>query len=634
MSRSARLLLIAAAWALPVAWVLVALSAGPSDGSVVWSSPLTSDERWGARLVVLETYGDTALEVGDEIETIGGVSVTDLLAGERTDDLAVGDQVSYGVRRAGEGLARDQEVTVTLVRYAAPEALRENVPVVVVALLTVLAGSVAFWLQPLAIATRAFLGASSLLPTALTSAPWGLGAVDVAGARGLWPHAVGEIACTLGVGLALLAACTLRAPRGWLRARPWVAPVAILAPFAGYAVWVGVTLARTDAGPAQTQALLSILAPSLVVAVPLAAAALALTISHARSREVRLAARLALLALVAGVAVRLLLVELPDRVGDGPILPWDVLLLLVAPPLLAGIVVALVGYRLEDVEPVVRRTVVQGAVAALVGTAFVVVASAVGRATDVPVGAILTGGVVALAVLPVGVALQRGFRRLVYGDHDLRRTVVAELRRLDATTAPSEALTETLTLLSRRLRLAYAGIETDRDEEPLLASVGEAPRPTPRDRGAGGRRHPPRVAAPRGGAGPRPVPARRPAACSRTSAARSAPWSRPCSPNRELQALPAGDSSPPARRSADGCGATSTTASAPRWPPWPCAWSRAEDLIASRPGAGRRGRRGRSPTWRATRSPRYADSSTACARPRSTSSAWSPPCGSGPPSTT
>ena len=57
---------------------------------MVWSSPLTSDERWGARLVVLETYGDTALEVGDEVETIGGVTVTDLLAGERTDDLAVG----------------------------------------------------------------------------------------------------------------------------------------------------------------------------------------------------------------------------------------------------------------------------------------------------------------------------------------------------------------------------------------------------------------------------------------------------------------------------------------------------------------------------------------------------------------
>src|SRR5688500_19441388 len=50
-----------------------------------------------------------------------------------------------------------------------------------------------------------------------------------------------------------------------------------------------------------------------------------------------------------------------------------------APPVLAGVVVALVGYRLDEIEPVVRRTIVQGAGAALVGTAFVAVAAAVGR---------------------------------------------------------------------------------------------------------------------------------------------------------------------------------------------------------------------------------------------------------------
>ena len=109
MSRSARLLLIAAAWAIPVAWVVVALLGRPSDGSVVWRSPLTSDERWGVRLVVLETYGDTALagRRRDRRRSAGSRS-TDLLAGERAADLAVGDEVSYGVRRAGEGLARDQ----------------------------------------------------------------------------------------------------------------------------------------------------------------------------------------------------------------------------------------------------------------------------------------------------------------------------------------------------------------------------------------------------------------------------------------------------------------------------------------------------------------------------------------------
>jgi signal transduction histidine kinase len=184
--------------------------------------------------------------------------------------------------------------------------------------------------------------------------------------------------------------------------------------------------------------------------------------------------------LLAGLAVRVLLGDLAERVAGQPVLPLDVLLLLLAPPVLAGVVVALVGYRLEDIEPAVRRTVVQGAVAALVGTTFVVVAGTIGRAADIPVGSILAGGVVALLVLPLAVAVQRGLRRLVYGDRDLPRTVVSELRTLDATTPPSEALTETLTLLSRRLRLSFAAIDVAaaNGDEPVVASVGD-PEGTP-----------------------------------------------------------------------------------------------------------------------------------------------------------
>jgi signal transduction histidine kinase len=116
-----------------------------------------------------------------------------------------------------------------------------------------------------------------------------------------------------------------------------------------------------------------------------------------------------------------------------------------------------------------------------VGTTFVVVASTIGRATDVPVGSILAGGVVALLVLPLAVALQRGVRRLAYGERELPRSVVAELRRLDAATPPSEALTETLSVLSRRLRVSHATIEVraTNGDEPLLASVGEPRGGTP-----------------------------------------------------------------------------------------------------------------------------------------------------------
>jgi signal transduction histidine kinase len=196
---------------------------------------------------------------------------------------------------------------------------------------------------------------------------------------------------------------------------------------------------------------------------------------------------MSLLVLISGIVARFLLGDLPDRVSGQPILPWDVLLLLIAPAVLAGLVVALVGYRLDVIEPAVRRTVVQGLVAALVGTAFVAIAGAIGSATDVSVGSILAGGVVALGVLPLAVALQRGVRRLVYGEADLPRTVVSELRLLDATSAPSEALTETLTLLSRRLRLSHASIEVTGPPDatvdgtvdgtggprPVVAAVGE-----------------------------------------------------------------------------------------------------------------------------------------------------------------
>jgi signal transduction histidine kinase len=102
---------------------------------------------------------------------------------------------------------------------------------------------------------------------------------------------------------------------------------------------------------------------------------------------------------------------------------------------------------------------VQVAVAALVGSAFIVLVRAVDLASDISVESMLAGGLVAVLLLPVAIGLQRGARRLVYGDRDLPRRVVSDLRRLDPTTAPEDALQEMLTLLARRLHLTYAAIE-------------------------------------------------------------------------------------------------------------------------------------------------------------------------------
>jgi signal transduction histidine kinase len=480
MSRAARLLLILAAWAVPVVWVGAELGTRPSDGTVVWSSPLTGGEPWDSTISVRATYGSSELlQPGDVLTSIDGVPVARWLDDGGSAERAIGDKVLYHLERVQDGILLGYDREVTLSRFPLAAALKTDLPIVLTGLLLLVAGGVAFFLRPGMVAARALLGSTSLVPTGLASSPWGLGAIDLAGGRGYWPHIVSEVACATGLGLAVLAAVTLRAPRGWLVRHAWVGPACVLVPFGGYAVWAA--FASGIDGPARIQALLSVAAPAVVVVLPTILAVLVVTYRRSRTREVRLAARTALMALAAGLAVRLLLGELPARLTGEPVLPLDVLLLLVAPPVLAALVVAVVGYRLDDVEPAVRRTVVQGSVAALVGATFVVVAAAIGQTTDVPVGAMLAGGLVALLVLPVAVAIQRGVRRLAYGEPDLPRSVVTDLRQLDAEASASAALTETLAVLSRRLRLVHARIEVPegRGGGPLTVSVGEPGTGTP-----------------------------------------------------------------------------------------------------------------------------------------------------------
>ncbi|WP_243059365.1 sensor histidine kinase [Nocardioides sp. SR21] len=472
MARTAQVLVIVAAWAIPVVWIGAELGTRPSDGTVVWSSPVAGGDEWGSAVTVRRTYGDSLLLPGDVLLSIDGRPLDHWLAGETSSDVSVGETIRYHVRRVEDGSPREYDRTVTVTHFPLGRALVADLPQVLVALLLLVAGSVAFYLRPGLVAARAFLGFASLVPIGLASSPWGLGALDLAGGRGYWPHVVAQVVFALGLGLAVLAAATLPTPRGWLSRHPWVVPAALALPFAGYAVWVA-AVSTGEEGAARTQALLAVAAPALVVVVPAALAVLIFGYLRASSRDTRLATRLALMVLTAGLGLLLLLGVLPERVVGDPVLPFDVLMLLVVPPILAGVVVALVGYRLDVIEPNVRRAVVQGAVAAVFGTAFVVVAATVGRAADVSVGSILAGGVAALVVLPLAVALQRRVRHVVFGDRELPRSVVAELRRLDSSTAPSEALTETLSVLCRRLHLSHAAIQLPGTDGPALASYGE-----------------------------------------------------------------------------------------------------------------------------------------------------------------
>lgn len=474
MARTSRLLVLAVAWAVPVCWTVLALLAGPSDGTSL-SSRLqpTAGAGWGDTVRVRATYGETALRPGDEVQAVDGRALEDWA--DDTGDLAgvrreVGDVVRYEVRRRGAGLDLIQQVDVTLHRYPLVEAVRAAPHVVLLPTLLLVLGSLVFWSRSSTAPARAFLVAVALLPAALTSTPLGLGVIDLAGARGTWPVLVGEAMAALGLTALMLSVALLTRPSA--RGR-WVLAVLLAAPAVGYAVRVAAF--SGDGSELERQwVLASVWAPVLWVAVP--ALLVVATLAHLRARERAdvLATRLALLGVGAGVGAWLVLGPAPGLLTGAPLLRLDLLLLFCGGLAVACVAVAAGHYHLAEIEPRVRRGLVQALVLVVVGAAFVGVVRAVDVAADISVGSMLAGGLLALLLLPAGVAVQRAVRRLVYGDREFPDRVVSDLRRLDALTAPEDALREALELLARRLHLSYAAVDVlaTPTSGPIAAAVG------------------------------------------------------------------------------------------------------------------------------------------------------------------
>lgn len=472
MARTSRLLVLAVAWAVPVCWTVLALLAGPSDGTSLSSRLLPSaSARWGDTVRVATTYGETPLRPGDEVQAVDGRPPADWVGDVDGVRREVGDVVRYEVRRSGAGLDLIQQVDVTLHRYPLAAAVESAPHVVLLPGLLLVLGSLVFWARPAAASARAFLAAVTLLPAAITSTPLGLGVIDLAGARGAWPQVVGEAMAALGlVALLLSVALLTRAGAGGR----WVTLALLATPLFGYAVWLAARLGSADPALERLSLAATVWAPALWAAVPALLVVAALAYTRARHRTDVLATRLALLGVGAGVAAWLVLGPVPALLTGEPLVREDLLVLLGGGLALACVAAAAGHYHLGEIEPRVRRGLVQALVLLVIGAAFVGMVRAVDAAADISVGSMLAGGLLALLLLPAAVAVQRTVRRVVYGDREFPHRVVSDLRRLDALTAPEDALREALELLARRLHLSFAAVDVlaTPSSGPIAASIG------------------------------------------------------------------------------------------------------------------------------------------------------------------
>jgi signal transduction histidine kinase len=152
-----------------------------------------------------------------------------------------------------------------------------------------------------------------------------------------------------------------------------------------------------------------------------------------------------------------------------------------------GVGVAILRYGLYDINLVINRTLVYGALTALLAGLYLVAAGGLGLLFQSPgsPGLSLVGvGLVALVVQPARERLQRGVNRLMYGERDEPYAALSRLgQRLEAALAPEAVLPNIVETVAQTLKLPYTAIvlgQSNRAPEaesgfPIAAAHGTPP---------------------------------------------------------------------------------------------------------------------------------------------------------------
>ena len=147
-------------------------------------------------------------------------------------------------------------------------------------------------------------------------------------------------------------------------------------------------------------------------------------------------------------------------------------------PLAIG--VAVLRYRLWDIDLVINRALVYAALTAAVAGLYALLvggASLLLRTDDDLLVPLVATGLVAVAFQPLRARLQRGVNRLLYGERDDPYAVLSRLgQRLEATLAPEAVLPAVARTVTEAFRAPWAAVALrDGDGDAVVATAGAAP---------------------------------------------------------------------------------------------------------------------------------------------------------------
>ena len=150
---------------------------------------------------------------------------------------------------------------------------------------------------------------------------------------------------------------------------------------------------------------------------------------------------------------------------------------LMAVPVAIG--VAILRYHLYAIDLLINRSLVYGALTALVAGVYVLVVGWLGALFHVRGSlwvSLLGAGVVAVLFAPARERLQQGVDRLLYGDRDRPEVVLSRLgRRLEAALAIDQVLPTVVRTVAEALKLPYVAVEVTRDGSVETAAAHGTP---------------------------------------------------------------------------------------------------------------------------------------------------------------
>jgi signal transduction histidine kinase len=165
------------------------------------------------------------------------------------------------------------------------------------------------------------------------------------------------------------------------------------------------------------------------------------------------------------------------------ILPANYLSVLTALAVPICTYIAILRYNLYDIDVVINRTLVYGALTACVVGIYVLAVVALGylfQAQGNLVVSLSATGLVAVVFQPLRGRLQRGVNRMMYGERDDPYAVVSRLgKRLEAAVEPEAVLPTAVETIAQALKLPYAAILLEEEGQFRTAAAYGSPTDEP-----------------------------------------------------------------------------------------------------------------------------------------------------------